>query len=220
MGALVFHRGLDLRQAADRRSAHAERLAQQRRRLRVRDDPFLGEGDEGDVDNAGEAIARAHHAFEGDQLGREVHVDLGVQAADAVSRGEPEGGAGALLHVGDGEMDLGLAGAVQGFLRPARTEQVAAQNLVDVEVGIDEGGRDQPAARVDTRRRVAVEGRRDRLDTAVADADGDPYRIVETHRVVNEKVPLGARSRVRHVSSAVNDLVDAAPLFPVDRRGG
>ena len=203
VSALVFDRGLHLRQAADRRSAHVERLAQQRRRLRVRDDPLLREGDEGDIDDAGEAIARAHHAFEGDQLGREVHVDLGVQAADAVGGGEAEGGARTLLHVGDGELGLDLAGAVEGFLRPARAEQVAAQHFVDMEMGIDEGGRDQPTARVDARRRVAIERRRDRPDAPVANTDGDRRRIVEAHRVVDEKVPLGARSRVGHVSSAV-----------------
>ena len=140
MGALVLDRGLDLRQAADRRSSHGERLAQQRRGLRVGDDPLLGEGDEGDIDHAGEAVARPHHALEGHQPGRIVHVDLGVQAADAVGGGEPQRAAGALLHVGDGEVDLGLVGAGEGFLRPARAEQVTAQHLVDMEVRVDEGG--------------------------------------------------------------------------------
>ena len=88
VSALVLDRSLHLRQAADRRSAHGKRLAQQRRRLRVGDNSFLRECYEGDVDDAGEAIARAHHAFEGDQLGREVHIDLGVQSADAVGGGE------------------------------------------------------------------------------------------------------------------------------------
>ena len=218
--ALVCDGGLHLRQPADRRSTHGKRLAQQSRRLRVRHDPFLWEGHEGHVDHAGEAVARPHHALEGDQLGREVHVDLRMQAADTVRRGEPEGGARPLLHVGDGEVNLDLAGAVEGLLRPARAEQVAAQHLVDVEMGIDEGGRDQPAARVYTARGRAVECRTNLLDAPVANADGDRLGIVEPDCVVNEKVPVGTRSRVRHVSSAVMILAGAVPSLSVDRRGG
>ena len=125
--------------------------------------------------------------------------------------GEPEGAAGALLHIGDGEVGLGLVGAGQGLLRPERAKQVAAQHLVDMEVGVDERGRDQPAARVDARRRVALQRGRNRLDAPLADANGDPRRIVEARRVLDEQVPVRASSRVRHVSSAVNGSLGSAP---------
>ena len=179
----------------------------------VGDDPFLGKGHEGHVDDAGETVARAHHALQGDQPGREVHVDLGMQTPDAVGGGEPEGLAGALLHVGDGELGLDLVGTVEGFLRPARAEQVAAQHLVDMEMGIDEGRRDQPAAGVDARRRMAFERRRHRLDAALPRMPMETgCGLVEANSVVDEiRSHSGPASRVGHVSSAVNRPPSGTP---------
>ena len=84
VGVLILDAALELGQAADRLRPHSDGLLEKRRCFGIGDDPFLGEGDQLDVDRLPEAFLRPRDAFERDQACREIDVDLGAQAPDPV----------------------------------------------------------------------------------------------------------------------------------------
>ncbi len=162
-GDLPDRVGVGVRRAADRGRAGFECLDEQGVGLGRLGEALLGEHAHVDIDRPGVVGRGGEHAVESAAPDRRVELDVGADSGRAVDHASAQRGAGALAHVVDGELRLGDRGPGDRRVEPTRGRAPGEEaRLVEVEMGVDETGHAELAARLDLGagvREVGADGR-------------------------------------------------------------
>ena len=127
-----------------------------------------------EVDRPAVAVDQRLDAFESAQPDLGIDLDMGAHAGGAVADALLDRARGALGDILDRKSVLDGRDPLHGEMRKALGLAVAARQdarLVEMDVGLDEAGADQPAATLHLFLCAAAQPRRDRGDAAVLHAD-------------------------------------------------
>ena len=178
------------RRGADDAGAVAQRRDHQRVGAGIVQQPFLRHHADLDVDGPSVGLDQRLDALEAAQPDQRVHLDMGAHGGGAVADAFLQGAAGAVGHVLDREGGFDGAGPLHRAVGEAAGLAGAAVDgagLVEVDMGLDEAGGDQPAAALHHLGGLAGEVRRQRRDQPAGDADIG-RRAIRQPRVAEDEV--------------------------------
>jgi hypothetical protein len=159
----------------------------------------LREGDELQVEVGLHALLHVQQGFHGQQAGV-AHVHVRADGQQAAGHGPVAVGQRALDDGLLRELGLELAPQRDAFEQRARLvhpRQAVAERGVHVEMGVDEGRRDELAGGVDLLRGAGRQRRLHGHDAAGLDADVLPAAAVGQAAVADDEVEHGQRSPLR-----------------------
>ena len=136
------------------------------------DDALLGEGADLQIDGRRILLAQRQHRLHAHEADDGIDLHVGAQSRGARRHRHLQRSTGAGADVVDGEAALGLARQADGlFQRTGRRAHPAGeQGLVEVDVRLDQAGRDHPAGDLDDLSRRA-QMLADSHDPAIRDGD-------------------------------------------------
>src|SRR6516165_2504487 len=167
------HAALEMRDAAHDIHALVEGTQQVLPRRGMAEEPVLREGDELEVEEGADLALHLEQGLDREEL---VVADIHMAAdGEAAARDRP---AAELMSARLDGLDLKMRlqlrperDALQQRAALVEPRPAEAQGRIHMEMGIDEGGRHQPAAQIDLPRRLGLEGWLDPRDPAISDGD-------------------------------------------------